>query len=130
MLVATGGRGSDDHDRRVGDVCRSDAVGEIEHSRAIGGETNARRTGYAAEAIGHQGRTLFVTHPDESHIVPVVQGIENVQERGANDAENMGHTLLFQQFNHCLAGLQSLGQLWCLRERIGGNESVLNRPAV
>ena len=79
------------------------------------GEADAGSTGDAAETVGHEGGALLVANADEAHVLAIIEGIEYVEERRADDAENVGDTLLFQELNYGLACLESLGQLRRLR---------------
>ena len=99
----------------MSDVCRGDAVGEVQDSRPVGDEADAGSAGDAAEAVGHERGSLLVAHADEFYVVSVVKGIENIQERGAHNAEDVGDAFLPQQFYDRFTGLKSLGQLRHLR---------------
>ena len=109
VLVAARGGGRNDHHRRVSDIGRADAVGQVQNARPIGGEAHAGRARDAAEPVGHQCRALFVANADEAHIFTVVQGIENVEEGRANNAEDVGDAFLLQKFDNGFTGLESLG---------------------
>ena len=113
--MAARGRWRQHNHWRVGDVGRSDSIGEVQNAWAVGHEANAGSAGDAAESIGHQGRALLVPHPDELDVVAVVERVENVQERGAYNPENVGDPFLPKQLYDRLAGLEALAQIRHLR---------------
>ena len=78
VLVIPGGRWGDYHHGGMGHVCRSDAVGQVEHTRTVGGKAHAGRTGDSAETIRHEGRTLLVADSYELQIVAVIKRVEDV----------------------------------------------------
>ena len=110
VLVAAGSRRRNHHHRRVGDVSRADAVGQIQHPWPVGGQAHAGRSRNAAETVGHQRRPLLMSHADKLHIVAVIQRVQNVQERRPDNPEDVGYAFLFQKLDNRLAGLESLGQ--------------------
>ena len=78
--MISGCRWSQYHYRRVGDISRANAVGQVQDAGAVGRQANRRRAGNAAEPVSHQRSPLLVAHPDKLHRGIVIQGVKNVQK--------------------------------------------------
>ena len=109
ILVIPRGGGSQNHHRRVGYVSGGDAVGKVQYAWSVGHQAYRRGSRDAAEAVGHQRGALLVPDADKFYVLSVVQGVQDVQEGGADDAKNVGNTFLTKHFYHRFAGFHGLG---------------------
>ena len=98
-----GRRARNGDDRRVARVRRVDAGDEVRRAGAVGHEAYGGLTRCPREAVGHEGRALLVPDAHELDVLGVVQGVKDLQERPADDAEDVGDALGPQCLNHRLA---------------------------
>ena len=52
---------------------------------------HAGSAGDAAKAVSHEGCALLVADPNEAKVVTVVKRVEDIEERGTDDPEDVGH---------------------------------------
>ena len=80
-------------DRGVGDVRRRHAGQQIGGAGPARHQADARLPGHAGQAVGHEGRRLLVTDVDVLHAAVAVERVEDVQERRADDPEDVADPL-------------------------------------
>ena len=82
------------------DVRRRHSGEEIRRARAAGDQAHARQASHPRETVGHESRSLLVTHVDVLHAAIVIERVQHVQERGAHDSEDVAHLLGLQHLDH------------------------------
>ena len=92
---------ADDGDhRRMRDVRGRDAGQEIRRARAAGDETRARQSRDAREAVRHERGALLVPDVHVFHALVVVERVEHVEKRAADDPEDVSDLLGPEHIDH------------------------------
>ena len=94
-----GDAADEDDDGRVRDVGRGDAGEQIGRARAARHEADAGRAGDAREPVRHERGSLLVAAVDVLDRLVVVEGVEHVEERRPDDAEDVAHLLGLQELD-------------------------------
>jgi len=87
-----------DH-RRMGHEGRRHAGEEVGGAGAARHQAGAGPAAHAGEAVGHERRRLLVADVDVLEALVVVERVEDVEERRADDAEEVLHALGLQQLD-------------------------------
>ena len=99
LIVVERDSADEHHHRRVGDVRRGDAGQQIGGARTARHEADARPIGDARQAIGHERGGLLVAHVDVFDARIVVERVQDVQERRADESEYLPDTFGLQQLD-------------------------------
>ena len=99
LIVVERDSADEHHHRRVGDVRRGDAGQQIGGARTARHEADARPIGDARQAIGHERGGLLVAHVDVFDARIVVERVQDVKERRADDSEYLPDTFGLQQLD-------------------------------
>jgi len=96
LIVVERDAADEDHDRRMGDMGRGHAGDEIRGAGTARDQADAGTIGDARQAVGHEGRGLLVAHVDVLDARVVVEPVEDVQKRRADDSKNVPDPLGLQ----------------------------------
>src|SRR5690606_7323697 len=89
---------------RIGRVRLGEAGHEVRRARTVlPGEEDARAARGARVAVGHVHAGALVAHADEPHLLRVVQRIEDLHARRADEAEGVLRALGFEGVHDGLA---------------------------
>ena len=88
------------HHRGVRDVGGRDAGEQVRGPGPARDQADAGSAGDAGEAVGHERGGLLVPDVDVLDAAIVVEGVEDVEERGADDPEDVAYALRLQQLDH------------------------------
>jgi hypothetical protein len=94
----------DCHDRRVRHVGSGDAGDEVRGARSAGHQTHRRCGGDSGEPVRHEGAALLVADVDILHAPVVVEHVQHVEERRADDAEDVPHAFGLPELHDGPAG--------------------------
>src|ERR1051326_6939886 len=103
------------------DVRRRHAGEEVRGAGPARDEAHARHVGHAPKAVRHERRGLLVAHVDVLDGAVVVERVEHVQERGADDAEPVLHALGLEELDDGAAAVHHFAwttRFFCVPSRV------------
>ena len=96
-----------DHHHRGGvHVGGRDPGHRVGRARAGGDEHHPGLAGHPRVAVRHVGRALLVAHEDVLHVLLLVEGVVDVQDRPAGIPENITNPVVLEEPDHDLRACQ------------------------